>query len=748
MPKEKPLKPTTVAKVNKIKRLKQAFVTKLADANVKNWKRVKSQADFDGFCEFMGLLYGDKAEQKIAVERSVKYFSVKLKIGDVEEVGKQFLRVSEGLAKAVAEDSGPKPEELQKRLEDLQNEFKESSGATDNQIAEIQLRFKQAQMFLKDDLEKAAKVLEEAAQWISEIKPQDEIEEEDDGEELIDPKQLKKFMKMSKNKPHPFACGIGTDGWAYTMNKPAKKPNMLAKNVKRVTGATKLCFGMATLEGKILVLDLDPKKKPLPSMLRKMKQWLKENKPLPANKVRLMQGGAEVPLEPEEFLEILADYEQIVPGVLSSGTGDTQKIRAVWAFVNEKANAQDFAAARKGLATLDDLLDPAEETEEDSEGEPIPEASPQPSEEGTDLAARLNSLTLRIKAFSDAASAAGKAAGGDMDAKKAALAPRNELLTLVRECKGMISKNVEQAEAMLARIEEILEQSPESTPEGASNQWHKTIAKYEPRVLGALSNLEGDTQKIRATWALVNETANGQDPDFGKVSKLLGTLDKLLSVIAEQKKWTAEQEEVADLYEEASEISPPPANWSNIEAAWTQALAKAEALDFKIALKVVDKLKPTLTGLVNAGSEGELEDTDVQAAWEKARRKWGDTVATVNDQIAKLKDALMQESDVGLQEIAQFDLDELLADFRLRLTVAAENVSNFAGNKQKQAEMAKVALGVVKQFSKYVRGSATIKIVDSYGSSAFKVPVSLQGTLTEVFNQLTEALKLMKKKLA
>ena len=180
MPKEKPLKPTTVAKVNKIKRLKQAFVTKLADANVKNWKRVKSQADFDGFCEFMGLLYGDKAEQKIAVERSVKYFSVKLKIGDVEEVGKQFLRVSEGLAKAVAEDSGPKPEELQKRLEDLQNEFKESSGATDNQIAEIQLRFKQAQMFLKDDLEKAAKVLEEAAQWISEIKPQDEIEEEDE----------------------------------------------------------------------------------------------------------------------------------------------------------------------------------------------------------------------------------------------------------------------------------------------------------------------------------------------------------------------------------------------------------------------------------------------------------------------------------------------------------------------------------------------------------------------------------------
>ena len=137
---------------------------------------------------------------------------------------------------------------------------------------------------------------------------------------------------------------------------------------------------MATLEGKILVLDLDPQKKPLPGLLRKMKKWLKENKPLPANKVRLMQGGEEVPLSPDEFLEILADYEAIVPGVLSSGEGDTQRIRAVWAFVNEKAAAQDYAAARKGLATLDDLLDPVEETEEDGQGEPMPEAPPQPSE--------------------------------------------------------------------------------------------------------------------------------------------------------------------------------------------------------------------------------------------------------------------------------------------------------------------------------------------------------------------------------
>jgi len=364
MPKEKPLKPTTVAKVNKIKRLKQPFVAELANAGVANWKRVKAQADFDGFCEFMGLLYGDKAEQKIAVERSVKYFSVKLKIDKVEEVGKQFLQASDGLAKAVAEDAGPKPEELQKRLAKLQDEFNASTGATDNQVAEIKLRFDQANMYInsnRPDLEKAVKVLEEAAQWISQIQPEDDLDSEpDDGEPLIDPKQLKKFMKMSKNRAHPFACGLATDGLAYTMNKPAKKPKALAKNVKTATGATKLCFGMATLEGKILVLDLDPQKKPLPGLLRKMKKWLKENKPLPANKVRLMQGGEEVPLSPDEFLEILADYEAIVPGVLSSGEGDTQRIRVVWAFVNEKAAAEDYAAAWKALANLDDLLEAAE----------------------------------------------------------------------------------------------------------------------------------------------------------------------------------------------------------------------------------------------------------------------------------------------------------------------------------------------------------------------------------------------------
>jgi len=78
----------------------------------------------------------------------------------------------------------------------------------------------------------------------------------------------------------------------------------------------------------------------------------------------------------------------------------------------------------------------------------------------SDLLARLNALGSRIKEFAAAADAAGKEAGADLEAKKAALAPRNRLLTLFRDCKGLIGTNDGQAEAMLAEIEGILTTGP------------------------------------------------------------------------------------------------------------------------------------------------------------------------------------------------------------------------------------------------------------------------------------------------
>lgn len=245
----------------------------------------------------------------------------------------------------------------QKRIESLKEALETAGGGSSEEAKEIKLKFSQVAALLRNkDFDQANVTLNEVDDLIKSIEPEED-EEEDDGEPLISSTELKKYMKKAaKDTPHPFACGIDKDGFYYTMNKPVKKPKALAKNIKTATGATKLCFGTAELDGKTLVLNLQ--KKPIPGMIRQMKKWLKANKPLPANKAKFVdEEGNEILPSPNEMAKELQEYNLRVTKALKDGGGE--EIKAAWQTVVTKAKEKDFAAAWEALAALDELLDAA-----------------------------------------------------------------------------------------------------------------------------------------------------------------------------------------------------------------------------------------------------------------------------------------------------------------------------------------------------------------------------------------------------
>ncbi|MFN3973269.1 MAG: hypothetical protein ACK4GO_00060 [Gemmobacter sp.] len=103
--------------------------------------------------------------------------------------------------------------------------------------------------------------------------------EETDGEESelrLDRNELKKFVKMAKNRDLTFAfCpASGRDEPMFTIHR-RKKPDMLGKMAKKEAEQTKYACGKMKVDGKVLTLTCDRVvaglEKKLAKMLRKMK---------------------------------------------------------------------------------------------------------------------------------------------------------------------------------------------------------------------------------------------------------------------------------------------------------------------------------------------------------------------------------------------------------------------------------------------------------------------------------------------
>ena len=88
--------------------------------------------------------------------------------------------------------------------------------------------------------------------------------------------EIKKLLAVAKTKPIPFAFNPGADVKDHYLGMDRKKPaTVLGKAALADGPSKKFAFGTATLEGKLLTLTCE---RTVPSMARKLKQYLKLNK--------------------------------------------------------------------------------------------------------------------------------------------------------------------------------------------------------------------------------------------------------------------------------------------------------------------------------------------------------------------------------------------------------------------------------------------------------------------------------------
>lgn len=459
--------------------------------------------NFEEYCDFLSKLLSDSGSESKSVKDKIKKYTGSSKGPGI--IAPQIKLLSPKLAiiaNSVQEDD--EAPEFEARLEKLKTSIKQVSGTPAGDGAK--LKASEASLFArKENFEQANTLLAEAEVLLEEM----DDEGEDDGEPLVSPQKIKLFMKKAKNNPHPFACGIGSDGFIFTMNKVNKKPKALANNMKRDAGTPKVSFGLLTLEGKTLVLDLH--RKPLPKMARSMKFWLKENKPLPAQKVRLMENGEEIPLTAEELAEEITEYEPLVLKALKSGAGDSQKINAIWAFANEKAGAGNYGSTMKALSALDKLLAEATGSKGESEAsDTIPEAPPVTDSNSADqLSARIKGLIPQIK------KAVKTSAGNDAKLKV------SEAGVFARK------KDFDQANALLDEAEQLLSQPSGGSPE--ATKWKAYQEALSGLFAKAMVFNPDNRSQLEAAWAMATEKAEGGD--YATALKIAAKLKPALDAV-------------------------------------------------------------------------------------------------------------------------------------------------------------------------------------------------------------------------
>lgn len=224
------------------------------------------------------------------------------------------------------------------------------------------------------------------------------------------------------------------------------------------------------------------------------------------------------PLKPK-YEQRIALLTPRVLATLKAGAGDVSKIRAVDAFVREKAEAGNFKAALQGLDSLEKLL---------------PEAESAPSQASADPAA---AFTSRLAALMPAAKTA-IAAGGE---------PAQEIKLKISEA-GVFArkKEFDPAHALLDEAEALIEAAAEAASEpgqdGAEDEsddqeasedspeqkrWQTRFAELEPEYLEILASRPPDAGKLRA----VMDYANGQAEagQYGKAANALDQLQKLMA---------------------------------------------------------------------------------------------------------------------------------------------------------------------------------------------------------------------------
>lgn len=121
-------------------------------------------------------------------------------------------------------------------------------------------------------------------------------------------------------------------------------------------------------------------------------------------------------------------------------------------------------------------------------------------------------------------------------------------------------------------------------------------------------------------------------------------------------------------------------------------------------------------------------------SWGEARANWQAASEAVDRQIAALQSVLRQSGDDALEAIAEFGLNGVTGDHRVRLAAALMEVGN--GDAATMHTSGPELLKVVEEFRTYLDSSEAVEVVDD---NPFGVSVAIRGTLVPALRQLAAA---------
>jgi hypothetical protein len=142
---------------------------------------------------------------------------------------------------------------------------------------------------------------------------------------------------------------------------------------------------------------------------------------------------------------------------------------------------------------------------------------------------------------------------------------------------------------------------------------------------------------------------------------------------------------------------------------------------------------------IQAGGAGAPVGDEEQrfcAAWSKARGVWQDASDTVDAQIARLQSVLKGSGDPDLERIAEYGLNALTGNHRVRLMAAVVDIDRAGGVPGK--DLVTNAAKQIGALERHIASDAVVKAVDN---NPFKVDVSIAKTLSGATAELKGALR-------
>lgn len=124
------------------------------------------------------------------------------------------------------------------------------------------------------------------------------------------------------------------------------------------------------------------------------------------------------------------------------------------------------------------------------------------------------------------------------------------------------------------------------------------------------------------------------------------------------------------------------------------------------------------------------------ADWAGARAVWESASEAVDGQITGLQAALRATGDETMKHIAEFGMNGLTGDHKVKLMAAMMEIG--AGDPESLAKAGPKALGIIQAFRTHIDSDERIEVCDD---NPFGVAVSIRATLAPALAQLEAALQ-------